>query len=277
MLGLALILIGVPGFVVVALLWWMVGGSVPSEPSGTRAPALRSTSQAESGADAQAKASEVVAKIRTSDMGNKDLVKSLRGLALDGGTTAIEALMLLAAEPGYEVPTLEALGAVRSPEARDGVGKFLKERFGSRNPHAAGAAVRSYARIFGDAAVPEVAEYIRLRWQMRDGYELQAASAGAVALGQLNTPASTAALAAELARAFEPGWLPDYGSAVVAALAKSKEPAAREALLNYAETLQARMPGPDNPPGRVYYEEKIAEARTAALGRDANAHPDTTR
>jgi len=44
-------------------------------------------------------------------------------------------------------------------------------------------------------------------------------------------------------------------------------PQARAALSAYADGLTARIPGVDNPPGRKYYQEKIAEARQAARSR----------
>lgn len=261
LLGWAMIGAGLIGAAALALAAWP--GSRP-EPA-PRGPAAAKP-PAEPAAESGLTAAGIVARIRTADLTNKKLASTLRGLAAKDDEASLQAVMLLAREPGLEVLALEALGGVRAPAAKVRAAEFLKGRFGSPRPEAAGAAAMSYARLEGEAAVPELVGYIRLRWQMRDGYELQAASAGARALGEIQAPAAVAALAAELARVSEPGWLPDYGSAVVAALARSREPAARAALLTYAEALQARLPGPDNPPGRSYYQEKIAEARAAALG-----------
>ena len=218
----------------------------------------------DSDAEAIAKA---IARLKSPDIGMKDLRKDLAALALGKDPRSIKVLLALSdGESGLLITRMavEALGLVSAPADRPLAAAKTRAKMDDTMPQLAAAAVQSYARLKGDEGVPEVLAFIRNRWARPDGYELTTTSAGATALGEIGTPVATAALASELAQARERGWVMDYGSAVVAALGKCRTPEARAALLDYAALLASRMPGADDPNGRKYYEDKIAEARAAA-------------
>jgi hypothetical protein len=159
----------------------------------------------------------------------------------------------------------------------------LRRHLTNDSPGVAGGALAPYVRIRGDAAVPDVQSFLCRNRDRTDGLAEAMGALAVRALGDLDTAAGDEVLIAELARGAEPGWLPDYGSDVVRALAKPGRkaversvggarvtrpkrplsPAARAAMEAYAASLTRRLPGEDNPPGRRYYQEKIDEVRRA--------------
>jgi hypothetical protein len=201
-------------------------------------------------------------------------------------------LLRLSRETGdMAMEALAALGTVRGDAARAPAADELKKRMTDAGPAVVSTAVAAYVRLKGDEAMPEVRTFLTQNWDRPDGMGQQVRSAAVQALGDLDTPAADRVLIEELGRGVEPGWLPDYGSEVVRALAKPgrktveksvrgfrsiqpKRPLsmeARGALLAYGEILTRKMPGPDNPPGRKFYEEKIAEVRAVLV--DPGAPP----
>lgn len=206
-----------------------------------------------------------VERFKKTEMGRKVLAKNLTALAVARDPRAFKMLLLLADDREFDPPmVLEALGQVDNPANKPAAAEKARAHFADRSIAAVGAALNAYARLKGDAGVGDISGFIRTNWNRPDGYGEQVCSSAVQALGAVRTPAAVGALVAELQRVGEPGWLPDYGSVVVATLARQRSPEVRPALMAYAEGLAAKMPGPDNPPGRKYIEEKIAEARAAA-------------
>lgn len=206
----------------------------------------------------------------------RKLREQLIGLAQAG--TAIDIHMLLAFidDPQNREAAIEALGYVANPHARSNLAARVRLVIADPGVSLSMVAIRSYARLLGDAAIPEVRQYIDGGWRAHNGSELMVCGAGVKALGDIPTPASAAALVELLNNAPSRLWLPDFGSEVVCALVRvipsttvgqpttGNAENAQRALLTYADTLRRKMPGPDNAPGRAYYEVKIREAVTAA-------------
>lgn len=196
------------------------------------------------------------------------------GLANRGNSIDLHLIMAFLDTPSGGIPAIEALGYVENVNARPELSLLLKGKMDSGNIPISVAAVKSYARIQGDDAIPDIEGFITRGWLSQNGCELDLCVAGVKALGEIRTPAGVVALISQLREAGSPGWLPDFGSEVVATLDQWAPPSVtagrvpreeiRRALLSYAEVLRRKMPGPENEPGRVYYEQKIQEALSAA-------------
>lgn len=191
----------------------------------------------------------------------------IRSMALRGDKVSVDTLIALSDEHHEEVAVVEALGEVHHRGQRQRVGEHLRGKIANGPFSVQMVALRSYARVMEDEGIPVLKESIQSQWSRPDGFGEMVCKAAVEGLGDIPTAAAQAALIAELDRVSEPGWLPDYGSAVVAELAKRKSPATCAALRQYADALASKMPAEDNPPGRQYYQEKIAEARAASSGQ----------
>ena len=190
----------------------------------------------------------------------------IEDMAKSGDEVSVATLIALSNEHYDELAVVEVLGEVRRPGQRQKVAEHLRARIAGSPLTILMAALQSYARVMGDDAVPDLRQSIRDQWRRQDGFGERVCKAAVQGLGGIPTPAAQAALIAELDRVAEPGWLPDYGSAVVAELGRRRTSEASAALLRYADALEKKMPPENNPPGRRYYLEKIAEARQAATG-----------
>jgi HEAT repeat protein len=218
----------------------------------------------------------------------------MQGLAQRGDDVSVEALLQLSREKeDIGMAALSALGGVRSEGGRMKVAEELKKRMADGGPAVVSAAAAGYIRVKGDESLADVRAFLLRNYERPDGMGQQVCGAAVKALGDLDTEAGDLVLIEELARGVQPTWLPDYGSEVVRALAKAGRrsverrvggrvliqppralsAAAREALLAYGETLKRKMPGPDNPPGRKFYEEKIAEVRAVLVAPVAPVGP----
>ena len=230
--------------------------------------------------------------IRASARGTRQTRQTMADLVRQGDDDSIEVLLRLSREQGdLASAALSALGEVTGSQLRARVAGELQRRMGDGVADAVSAAVVGYIRVMGDEALAEARAFLRRNGDRPDGSGQAVCTAAAKALGELDTPAADQVLIEELGRGMEPGWLPDYGSEVVRALAKpdrktvernvrgfrsvhpkrALSPEARGALVNYAACLVKKMPGPDNPPGRTYYQEKIEEVRAALAGEKAEA------
>ncbi|MDI6774110.1 MAG: hypothetical protein QME60_01770 [Verrucomicrobiota bacterium] len=225
--------------------------------------------------------------IRSANLGARALPVELTRMARQGAEEGVEALLALSRESApMGLEAIEALGETGATSLHARVGAVLKERFGDSNVSVVCASAHSYIRVLGDASIAEMRAFVRRNWARSDGWGERVCGAAVKALGELDSSAGDRLLMEELRRANRPDWLPDYGSAVVKALAKTElkeartnvrghvvvrpprplSAEARAALEAYAAALERKMPGPDNPPARRYIEEKIAEARAALAG-----------
>lgn len=197
----------------------------------------------------------------------------------------VKVVLALAGEEWCAEVAVEALGLVRDPVMKEEVMVFLWGKTSGASVELACDALKSYGMVGGAEAVPKLGEYILGNYRRPDGFGESVCAAAVQALSEIPGDASLEVLLSELKRGREKDWLPDYGSKVIAAVGrhdmksggiswvpesrqvgltgKNKEQI-RVALLDYAESLRAKLPGPTNPIGQQYLEEKIAEAETLA-------------
>lgn len=218
-----------------------------------------------------------LAALRGRALGPRKFQAALQEAARSDDLIAIRVVLKLADDLEAELPALEALGLVRYEPAYPDVAAKLHQKLSAASPAVRAAALNSFARIAGDAAIPDAERFIREGWQAGNGHELEVCLEGVRALGQIRSEAGLRALASILKGGARPDWLPDFGSAVIATLAssvQSYEPdgagssgicsrVLRE-VEGYAADLDRKRPGADNPPGRAYIEDKIAEADSLA-------------
>lgn len=235
---------------------------VPADAENAPAAAVNEAAEGKSVA-----VEERVKRLKSSSLRPRDFQARIKNMARSGDEVSVGILIALSDERYEELAVVEALGAVRRPGQRQRVGEHLRGKLADSSLSVLMASLQSYARVMGDASIPVVKESIRDQWRRPDGHGEMVCKAAVQGLGSIPTPAAQAALIAELDRVTEPGWLPDYGSAVVAELGKRNTPEAAAALRTYADALERKMPPENNPPGRQYYQEKIAEARKAASGQ----------
>lgn len=209
---------------------------------------------------------DLVRKLKSSTLRPREFQTRIRSIAIRGDSAGVETLIALSDEHYEELAIVEALGEVRRQGQRQRVGTHLRGKIADRPLRVMMAAYRSYARVMEDEAIPVLTESIHEQWRRPDGFGEMVCKAAIQAMGGIPSQAAQTALIAELERVNEPGWLPDYGSAVVEELGKRRSAEASAALQHYADALEKRMPPENNPPGRAYYEEKIEEARRAASG-----------
>jgi HEAT repeat protein len=182
-------------------------------------------------------------------------------LAKRGDARSIEILMALGDENTYlNWAAVEALGRCLKPD----VTEYLKKKLESKEKRVMCAAVRSYARHMGEAAVPELADLLKKNRTRPDGYEKEVQSAIVKVMAGLNDPKTVPVLTEELTRYKETSWNLDYGSIVVGALGRVGTPAAHKAIKTYADGLAGMKP--EDPMAKKYFEDKIAEAQKAIKG-----------
>ena len=256
------------------------------------APLPASHASKESGQWMTGTAEARAAAIRVANLGTRTLPAELNRMAKQGSEESIEALLALSREPGrIGLEAIQALSGVGAEAQRVRLAEELKKRLDEADAGVASACIRSYVILRGDESLEEVRRFLPRSYNRQDGLGESVCAAAVKAVGELDTDAADRVLGEELKRVVQPDWLPDYGSAVVKALAKTElkevrtnlrgythvrpprplSAEARAALEAYAEGLRRKMPGADNPPGRQYIEEKIAEvsAALAQAGRTA--------
>lgn len=185
-------------------------------------------------------------------------------LAKKGDGEAAAILMALGNEHTYlNYAAVQALGGVKAT----GVAEYLAGKLADPDPRVICAAVKSLVRQKGDAAAADIAATVKANRQRPDGYQDTVCAACAEALGEMRSAKAVPVLEAELKEAVGVTLQHEYGSQVVRALAATGRMEARPVLLAYAERLSRELPKyDDNPMGKRYIEEKIAEARQAAEG-----------
>ena len=213
--------------------------------------------------------------IRDANLGTRALPAELARIAREGTDEGLQTLLILSREPtGKGLEALMALRMLNGSTQRAAAAAELERRIKEGDVRVVVPAIESYVALRGDGSIDEARRFIEINYRRQDGYGVQVCSAAVNALGKLDTESANTLLMQELNRASEPDWIPDYGSVVIKALVKPDSrnrpsPAVLDALEKYARGLKERMPGHDNPPGRQYYEEKIAEVREL-LGDGAN-------
>jgi hypothetical protein len=251
-----------------SLRWFRSSGSLPgADADGGQPTSVAGSRGVAAGSPADAVAAEV-RRLKDPQLTYKLLRAELLALAERGDGPAVETLLALSAEQFQEDLVMEAMAQVGNAQARPRVAEHLRAKFAGRPIPQIRTALHSYRLLLGEACVAELQRFMRANRARPDGCGEQLCGAAAEELGALGTPPAQAALIAELDRVSEPGWLPDYGSTLVAVLAekRNRTPAVSEALSRYADGLARKMPPADDPNGRKYIEDKVAEARAVADG-----------
>ncbi len=190
-------------------------------------------------------------------------------------------VLALAGEAWSDEAAVTALGLVKFPALKDETLNLLWSKTRGADSAVVCAALKSYGQVAGSEAAPKLGEYIQSNYRRPDGLGEQVCGGAADSLAEISGDASLGVLLSELRRVDQRDWMPDYGSRVVTALGrhdqlnagtgwmpKTRKPELRgknkvqirRALLEYAERLRARLPGPTDPNGQRYLEEKIDEA-----------------
>ncbi|MBN1674845.1 MAG: HEAT repeat domain-containing protein [Kiritimatiellae bacterium] len=231
-------------------------------------------------------AEQIVARVERAWANGDDVDLMLRRLAR-GDEESVRALLALARDSHLRVQAIETLGRLRRPSVREQVGPALSALIDDGDRRVACAALHALKDLQREAAVPELVRAIHAGARPEGGGQ-DVRRAAVAALGELAHADSLAALLQELERVRAPGWLPEHGSGVIAALQAHDRiramrgrrglPSAdagtglagpdrqriRAALLAYAAALDERTRGGPNRASRQYLENKKAEALQAA-------------
>jgi HEAT repeat protein len=228
-----------------------------AETSSVETPEAASAEEPESSDDVRAELERFKDTSRPVNQRRRDI--SI--LAKRGDDRSIEILMALGNEKTYlNWAAVEALGQCLKPE----VTEYLKGKLEAKEKRVMCAAIRSYARHMGEAAVPELADLLKKNRTRPDGWEVQVQSEIVKVMAGLNDPKTVPVLAEELGRFKESNWDLNYGSVVVAALGRVGTPDAHSAIKTYADGLTGMKP--EDPLAKKHFEDKIAEAQSAIKG-----------
>jgi len=193
----------------------------PLPPENLRIPAEDTPSPAQP--ISQEKVDAAADEFMTGEIAWRTLPIRLKLMA-EAGEFTLRVLMALSDREGrIRTYATEGLGWARDPDALPEVAALLEKKFGDRNVETVCAALKSYARIRKDEAVPKLTMYIAANYHRPDGHGERVCTAAVQGMGELGTRPSHDALLGQLARVDEPTWLMDYGSSVVAALVRHNE------------------------------------------------------
>jgi hypothetical protein len=157
---------------------------------------------------------------------------------------------------------VEAIGNFAKSPEKPAAGAYLQGKLSDPDSQIASAAIRAYARLMGEASVPELAAALKNNRERPDGHQEIVCTAAVKALQDTGSAAAVPVLIAELARSDEKGWSLEYGSRVLDALRPTATPEGRTGAAGYAARLSARIP--EDKLAKAYFEEKISEAQKVA-------------
>jgi len=204
-----------------------------------------------------------VAELENNDIPTVDRSMKIKELAAKGDATSVAALMKLGDEDTYlNYAAVEELGTVANPAVRQPIVNYMQGKLAAQDLKVLTAAIKNYAKLLGSDAVPALIEVIRNNRVRGDGFELMVLTCAVETLGQIGSADAVPVLIEELGRSEEKGWSLAYGSAVVETLGRLNTAAGKQALIAYADRLQARRP--NDPLAGPHFDSKIAEARQAA-------------
>ena len=214
------------------------------------------------GNDASAEARRNVERFADASVPVARRLAALDELARKGDRASAETLMAVGDEITYlNYAAVEALGKVKTAE----VAEYLAGKLADPDSRVLCAAVRSLAAVDGEKAVAPISRVLQANRSRPDGHHDDVCGACVEALGAIGSSRAIPALAAEFEQTFGVTLRHDYGSKLVKALKQIGDPAARPALLAYAERLAKEEAGmADNPMGQSYLQAKVKEARDAA-------------
>jgi HEAT repeat protein len=204
-----------------------------------------------------------VAELENNDVPTTDRSMKIKELATKGDATSVAALMKLGDEDTYlNYAAVEELGTVANPAMKQPIVNYMRGKLAAQDLKVLAAAIKNLGKLLGSDAVPLLAEVIRQNRVRGDGFELMVLTGAVETLGQIGSADAVPILMEELGRSEEKGWSLAYGSDVVEALGRLNTPAGKQALIAYADRLQARRP--NDPLAGPHFDKKIAEARQAA-------------
>jgi hypothetical protein len=211
---------------------------------------------------------EVIARVKDLSIPLEQRKLELIDLVNKGGDVSVATLMEIATQDTYLSRfAMEGLGQFKdlTSEQLTRLRAFLVANLKSPDPIMVSSAIRSLARLEGEAAISEIASVLTSNHQRADGQWELVCSAAIEALGQITSTAIVPVLTKELDRSQQPGWSLEYGSRILRVLRQVGNPEAKAAALVYANVLMAQMP--KDPAGKKYFEQKITEARELAQGK----------
>jgi len=165
---------------------------------------------------------------------------------------------------------VHALARVRTPE----VVRYLTDQLvPAADIRVICAAVRGLAGAEGEKAIPALAAALEANRQRPDGFEDLLWKECADSLGRLGTSKALPVLQRELEWVGAGAEKFEYGTQLVAAVARIGDAAGAPILDRYADDLTAKIPVEPRP--KAYVEERIKETRAAAevLRKPAPASP----
>ncbi len=196
--------------------------------------------------------------------------EAVKALSRAKGTGVVHLLLGLAELAETSVTAIQTLGRVpiHNPALR-GEALHQLRRYIARplNWKQECAALETLGRLGGEEVFPELAHYVRDNMRRADGMGMEVCSAAVRGIGAIGSPQAEQWLTTELRRVLNERLLHDYGSVVVAELARYKNPTTQAALRDYGNRLleeAARPINVGNP--AAYLREKAKEALLAADG-----------
>lgn len=189
--------------------------------------------------------------------------KIITELARKGERESINALKSAVNANIYlSLHAMDAIGDVKNDLFKDELAQFTRAYFTHEDSRMVCSALRSYVKLRGKDAIPEIIETIRINKERPDGHSDMIAYSGVKLLGELYAVNSIPFLRDELNNANKSNWNLEYGSHIMNALMLMGTPEASKVAGEYAQILSSRIP--TDPLAREYFKRKIEEAQTVA-------------
>jgi hypothetical protein len=204
-----------------------------------------------------------IARVKDTAIPVEEREKELTEIGRRKDAEALDVLRAIGDERVYlNYAAVEAVGHFSGTPLQTAAGAYLKGKLANPDSQVLCAAIRAYARLLGEEAVPGLAEVLKNNRERPDGHEEIVCTAAVNALRDVCSPAAVPALLVELERSEEKAWSLEYGSQLLEALQKIGTPNGKAGAAAYAQRLSARIP--DDPLAKAYFEKKIAEAQEIA-------------
>jgi hypothetical protein len=208
-------------------------------------------------------AKQIIEQLKDTSIPLEKREKIITELAIKGDKASVSALKsAVTADIYLSLNAMSAIGGVTNELLKAELAEFVRGFFNHEDSRMVCSALRSYAKLKGRDAIPEIIEVIRQNKNRPDGHSDMIAYSGVKLLGELYATESIPFLREELSNAIRPNWNLEYGSHIMHALKLIGTPEARKVAGEYAQTLSSRIPS--DPLAREYFKRKIEEAQTIA-------------
>lgn len=208
-------------------------------------------------------AKHVVQQLKDTSISLEKREKIITELARKGEKESINALKFAVSANIYlSLKAMDAIGEVKNDLFKEELAQFSRAYFTHEDSRMVCSALRTYAKLRGKDAIPEIIETIRINKERADGHSDMIAYSGVKLLGELYAVDSIPFLRDELNNATKNNWNLEYGSHIMRALMLMGTPAASKVAGEYAQILSSRIPS--DPLAREYFKHKIEEAQSIA-------------